>query len=700
MTKTMVKVGLCCVMLLAWSPLAAAGGAITTGSLFEEMVDMAGLATFPAPAYRMVQFSSYDHRSRLPGGPDWFANSDGFGGEPIPNFEQVLRAPDDNGVGEYLIADVDGPGAIVRLWTAAISGEVRMYIDGAEEPVFEGSANDFFHRPYSHFSQMEKIDVDRFGRTVHQRDASYAPIPFARRLRVVWTGNVKQIHFYQLQVRLYDKDATVVSFQPDDIRKYRETIDKVTLALSDPDQHMVSPSQQAPTLFEENLDPADGKELVALEGSGAVAELKLRLVAQDLDRALRQTILEITFDDYPWAQVQSPVGDFFGAAPGVNPYVSAPFTVHPDGTMVCRFVMPFERSCRVRLRNEGDQQVDVRGSVLPAARGWDAQSMHFRARWRVGHDLIASNREVQDLPFVLAHGRGVYVGTGVYLMNPAEVPTPYGNWWGEGDEKVFVDDDVEPSIFGTGSEDYFNYSWSAPDIFIYPYCGQPRNDGPGNRGFVTNYRWHVLDPIPFRDNLRFYMELYHHEHTPGVSYARIGYHYARPGLTDDFQPIKPADLRAPVLPERWQPAARMGAANSTFFAAEESLIDAENTHLESGRLWAGSQLLVWTPQKKGDRLAFKIPVDAAGKKQINVAMAMTPQAGAVAFRLNGKPLPLSNRSGEVDLHRPYRTLLRRIALTPMDLSVGDHRLELEFTGTSSAVSNPEIGIDFIWVQRR
>ncbi|HQI29008.1 MAG TPA: hypothetical protein PLT20_13060, partial [Sedimentisphaerales bacterium] len=87
---------------------------ITTESLFQEMIDMANLARFPSPAFRTLQFSSYDRRSKLPGGPDWFANSDGFGGEPIPNFEKVLRAPDADGVGEYLIADIEGPGAVVR----------------------------------------------------------------------------------------------------------------------------------------------------------------------------------------------------------------------------------------------------------------------------------------------------------------------------------------------------------------------------------------------------------------------------------------------------------------------------------------------------------------------------------------------------------------------------------------------------------
>jgi hypothetical protein len=712
----MQKLGLKYILLLVCSSAVLAGqpdgrGAITTGSLFDEMVDMANLAAFPKPAFRTIQFSSYDHRSRLPNGPDWFANADGFGGEPIPNFEKVLAAPDANGIGEYLIADVKGPGAIVRLWTAAISGEVRVYIDGSPTLLYQGSADDFFRRPYDCFAQIGSINVDRFHRTIYQRDASYAPIPFAKSLRVVWTGNIKDIHFYQLQVRLYDEGAPVVSFRPEDIHTYRQTIDRVTLALADPDKNLVPrsglrsrfggvSSQLRPELFDLSLGPSEKKTVLRLDGPSAIEQLSLQLAANDLDKALRQTLLHITFDNYPWGQVQSPVGDFFGAAPGINPYQSLPFTVRPDGTMVCRFVMPFERSCRIELHNYGQQPVSVKGSVLSMLFAWDERTMHFRARWRADHNLIASNRDVQDLPFLLANGKGVYVGTGVYLMNPSPVPTPYGNWWGEGDEKVFVDDDRVPSIFGTGSEDYFNYSWSSPDIFAFPYCGQPRNDGPGNRGFVTNYRWHVLDSIPFKNNVRFYMELFSHERTPGMSYARIGYHYARPGLTDDHQAIMPDDVVLPVLPENWQPAARMGAANAVFFAAEDIVADSESTHLTDGRLWAGGKLLVWTPVKDRAQKSFQIPISSAGKQQIHVALAMTARSGRIAFRLDGHPLLLENSAEDVDLYCPYRTLLRSIALMPMELETGSHTLMLELKDAPDGVTNPQVGIDFIWVQRK
>ena len=146
---------------------------ITTGSLFEEMIDMVNLAEFPDPGYKTIQFSSYDHRSQLPGGPDWFANSDGFGGEPIPNFEKVLIEPDSTGVGEYLVADVDGPGAIVRVWTAAIGGNIKMYLDKSAAPVFDGNADEFFHRPYEYFDEFENINTEIFKKLIKLDNHGY-----------------------------------------------------------------------------------------------------------------------------------------------------------------------------------------------------------------------------------------------------------------------------------------------------------------------------------------------------------------------------------------------------------------------------------------------------------------------------------------------------------------------------------------------
>lgn len=694
--------------LAPWPQLGPAGGlggpgrppadTVTTGSLYAEMIDLAGLTRFPAPAYHTVQFSSTDRRSDLPGGPNWFANDDGFGGEPIPAFEAVLRPPGADSVGQYLVADVEGPGAIVRLWTAAIEGTVQMFVDGQDTPVWSGSADDFFHRPLDAYPQVAGLDRARLGRTLYQRDAAYAPLPFARHLRVVWTGNIHRVHFYHLEVRRYAAGTSVATFRPEDLATYRETINRVIATLADPDAAPPLPGAGEARPFAVILRPGEAAEALRFDGSGAIERLELKADAPDRDLALRQTVLHIVFDGYPWAQVQAPLGDFFGAAPGVNPYQSLPFTVRADGAMISRFVMPFERSARIRLENLGAQTVTVTGSARPIPYAWDAaRSMHFRARWRVDHDLIADPAAVQDVPFLMADGEGVYVGTAAILLNPTPIPTPGGGWWGEGDEKVFVDGGRMPALFGTGSEDYFNYSWSAPDLFWLPYCGQPRNDGPGNRGFVSDYRFHILDALPFERSIAFYLELYPHERLPGFSYARIGYHYGRPGLIDDHLAVTPADVRPLRLPEAWVPAARGGARNAVFYQAE-TLVRAPRPPLESGRIYAGGRVLVWRPARPREELHLSVPVDTSGEYRIRFVARLDSNGGRVRLLLDGAPATLASGDSTVDLRLPDRTVLRDFYLAPALLTAGPHDLAFVYDGAPAEVARPAIGLDFVWVQ--
>jgi hypothetical protein len=260
--------------------------AITTESLFKEMIDLENLTRFPNPAYRTVQFSSFDRRSRLPGGPGWFANSDGFGGEPIPNFEKTIKEPGPDGTGEYLVADLKGPGAVVRLWSAAIAGKVRLYIDDLTRPIYDGEAAPFFRRTYGCFSESGALDKDLLERTIYQRDAAYAPLPFRKNLRIVWIGNLKEIHFYQVGVRLYEPGTNVDSFKPQDLVASGGVINDVLAVLADPDR-MPRPADDPPLSFRTSVPPFEKKELLSLEGPRAVERFELKLEAADMDKALK-----------------------------------------------------------------------------------------------------------------------------------------------------------------------------------------------------------------------------------------------------------------------------------------------------------------------------------------------------------------------------------------------------------------------------
>lgn len=196
---------------------------VHTGKLLREMTDLSRLADLPQPFYKTIQFSSYDRTSALPGGPGWFANNDGFGNEASPNFEAVLKEPGEDGIGEYLICDVDGPGAIVRTWTAACTGDIRLFLDGSRTPLYKGPAPEFLTCPYRAFAKQLGIDESILNGTFQQSLAGYCPIPFAKRCRMIWIGDVKKVHFYHVQTRRYEPGAAVKTFGPRTSRPTRPT---------------------------------------------------------------------------------------------------------------------------------------------------------------------------------------------------------------------------------------------------------------------------------------------------------------------------------------------------------------------------------------------------------------------------------------------------------------------------------------------
>jgi hypothetical protein len=462
-----------------------------------------------------------------------------------------------------------------------------------------------------------------------------------------------------------------------------------------PDKERIQDSSKV-TCLKVNIPKKSRKEMMWYQGTGAIEYFSVKVSGNDFHEFLRQNILNIYFDGSPSPQVQSPIGDFFGAAPGLNPYRSLPFSIHPDGTMVCRFLMPFRDSVRIEIENLSGGDILVSGSVGITNYEWKpGKSMYFNARWRISHQMKASGKFISDIPYLLAHGTGRIVGASAYIFNPSDAPASYGNWWGEGDEKIFIDGDTFPSIFGTGSEDYFNYSWSSPDIFSFTYCGQPRNDGPGNRGFASNYRWHILDDIPFSDRVAFYMELRHHDEIDGFAYGRMVYLYSLPGLIDDHVPVSQGDIREQTLPD-WSPAAIMGSKGFRFVNAEEMITVKQNIRLEEGKLWAGGKIIMWYPSFQGEQIKLSLPgIRNPASNKLVITFAHLPEGGEVSIYLNGKLIEF-NENKEISLFEPNHQVLRNHTSSPIELKEGvGNELTIRYTG---AEKNKKVGIDFIWIK--
>ena len=582
---------------------------ITTGSLLSEMTDLSNLARYPNPTYKTIQFSSYDRRSTRSEAPAWFSNADGFGREPIPGFLKVLREPRDGGAGLYLVAEVEGPGAIVRGWSAGMGGILKVYLDpknSANEAeqgtlIWTGPAYDFLARRSNHYLKMAQLELDAQD-AFCQQDADYLPIPFASGLRVTWEGKLTDLHFYHLQVRRYPKNTDIRSFDPvKDLKEYQSQLLSAISDLTKPTYKLDSQIQ----VIEGFNELGKGKSWSwspDVKGPAAIGEITFRVTNNPKEVALRNCLLRIAFDGSQRPQVEAPLGDFFASGPGINPFSSLPLLVETNGTMTCRFVMPFKESVRFEVINYSQETISLSRSVIISSWQWDDRSMYFRAKWRADHDLLAGAGAV-DLPYLVGIGKGVFVGCAAMIMNPTGAPMAGGNWWGEGDEKILVDGESIPSTFGTGSEDYFNYSWSRPDLFDHPYCGQPLDSGPDTSGYVSNHRFQFLDAIPFEQSIAVLMELWSHNRTPGLSYARIAYHYARPNAMDDHRALMPADLKIPVLPKR-EPKALGAASGARFLMMNQLKPETTSGPLEtiSSPLATQHELLHWNAKKTHNNL--------------------------------------------------------------------------------------------------
>ena len=159
--------------------------------------------------------------------------------------------------------------------------------------------------------------------------------------------------------------------------------------------------------------------------------------------------------------------------------------------------MPFARRVRITVTNEGRRRVVE--SLLPRRLEEVAGAA---ARHRLSPRAVSAGAPAaagHPYEILSVTGRGHYVGTVFSIVQNQP------GWFGEGDEHFYVDGAARASIEGTGTEDYFNDAWSFR-VSDGLYTGVPVADGTGVGARMSAYRWHVVDPVPFRRSLRLDIE--------------------------------------------------------------------------------------------------------------------------------------------------------------------------------------------------
>ena len=527
----------------AYLGAAAQSGAaqIDFGTLLNDMVDRRKIAEFPSPEFLVKQASSYNRDSISPDKPGWFANADS---SFFDGYQDV------DGRREWIMMDVDGPGAIVRWWLTQqkFDGTVRIYLDGSKTPIYEATADALVGGDTIVGKPLSNV-VGWNGRNL------YLPIPFAKHCKVTYdgpnqqdTGKFEDCIYYNINYVEYPSGTPIKTFSKADLTTHADLLAQVQKGLLEPHKNGIVADW---TVKGGIRSLRESDSLVRrIEGRGAITSLRMKIAAEDMEQAMRTVVLSISFDGQE--RVLAPVGGFFGCGPGLNPFQDWWRQVDANGWMTCRFPMPFKKGAVIRVFNHGADSVTVAlANIGVSDWAWTDQTMYFNTSWRSQNQMATT--EPLDWNFLTTDGKGVYVGDTLALFNRALLPHPKGTgtWWGEGDEKIFVDGEAFPASFGTGTEDYYGYAWGVGGSFSAPFHAMPRGDANGNYtkpGHTTNTRVRSLDRIPFKSRLQVDMELLHWQQTAVVDYAATTHWYSMEEavgngvLTPEIVRIKVGDL--------------------------------------------------------------------------------------------------------------------------------------------------------------
>lgn len=311
------------------------------------------------------------------------------------------------------------------------------------------------------------------------------------------------------------------------------------------------------------VPPDMAHNIANIEGAGCITHIWMTMSTFQEERYVpRKVVLRMYWDGEESPSVEAPIGDFFGMGHGITKnFWSAPLSMSPqDGRgFNCFFPMPFSKGARIEVTNECESALILYFYIdYEEYERLDERELRFHAWWNRENpckgisDYGISNEEYEfggknttgDENYLIldAEGKGHYVGCNINIHNLRM--TDKWNWYGEGDDMIFIDGERwPPSLHGTGTEDYFNSAFCPQQEYCSPYHGIILGGGPNWSGKVTLYRYHIADPIMFERSIRVTIEHGHNNHRSD-DISSTAYWYQREPHKK-FKPLPPVEERLP-----------------------------------------------------------------------------------------------------------------------------------------------------------
>ena len=383
---------------------------MTYRELLSRLTDMRLLMHKASPEERSGCMSSHDRASRYDESTGtyihWDANDDGSG---------CIRTLSD---GSIVAFEQEGPGVIWRIWSALPQhGHMRVYIDDSATPVVDMPFIDWFEKQPG---DIPPLNLSELSMRLSRGRNSFIPIPFQKRCRVELTPEWGA--YYHFTYTLFAPDTVMPSYQE---RFSRDGM----IALAETDRALYErgeafrPNER---LAEASILPGETVQVLALAGAGLIEELALVSTDADISRLL----IRMYWDGREKPAVETPLGEFFGGAPGYARYRCLPMSME-RGQFSCRFPMPYSEGCRIEVVNLGDkaQTVRMRIAVDPTFVPQN-DTMRFHAKYHRGYfGTVDAARFAPgadrwpDWPLLLVHGAcGRFVGVHLHILDTWSTP--------------------------------------------------------------------------------------------------------------------------------------------------------------------------------------------------------------------------------------------------------------------------------------
>src|SRR3954454_10738478 len=310
------------------------------------------------------------------------------------------------------------------------------------------------------------------------------------------------------------------------------------------------------------IAPGATAVLAEIDQPGVVRHIWMTIACRETHH-LRNIVLRVFWDGEQTPSIEAPIGDFFGIGHAqTHNFVSLPLQMSPeDGKgFNCWFPMPFERA-RFEVHNEcAEEDLLLYFYIDYEVADVSPRDARFHAQFRRENptdgisDEGMTNDEFQlggenldgagNYVILEAQGEGHYVGCNLNIQNLRKTGLNNFNWYGEGDDMIFVDGEAfPPALHGTGTEDYFNTAWCPTQEYHAPYHGLTMPGEQNWWGKVSMYRFHIEDPVRFQKSIRVTIEHGHANHRSDDYSSTAYWNQAEPHAP--FPPLPAVEDRLP-----------------------------------------------------------------------------------------------------------------------------------------------------------